>query len=144
MEFENEKNTNWFAIGLILAGLAFLYLISKNQQQTQSQQVQSQQYIQEPISRYENAENWEVVRGEDGFISNVKAMRDATVGNSINSNSSIHSPPIRSIHSPIENELDLDKTIKEMIQKNMRDLNELNNRYRRLNDKERSNRFGFT
>jgi hypothetical protein len=150
MEFEEEKKSSTLDTIIIIAGLAFLFWMfkSNHNQQTSSQPIEShQQYIQEPISRYENAENWEVVRGEDGFISNVRALRDATVGSGTSYQSSGHIPSVPpSPSSPVVVGSDLDRTIKEMIQKNIREMNEFNQRFGRLgrlSDRDRSDRYGF-
>lgn len=159
MEFEDEKKntSDLLTIGLVLAGLAILYfLFKKPQQQVQSQQAQSIQSIQsqqyndpysqynqyQPLSRYENAENWEVLRGEDGFISNVRALRDATVGNGIASTYSSHDKNIPS--SNIDNYID--NRVKEMMRKNLEEMKRYNQRFvglTRLSDRDRSAKFGF-
>lgn len=144
MEFEDEKKSNTLDIIVILAGLAFLFWIFKsNQQKTQSQQIQSQQtYPQDyPLSTYENAEEWHIVRGDNGFIEDLKVGRNATVGNSLQ-------PSVQHEKSAIGTNIDtnmnsyIDNRIKQMMQKNIEKMGKYN-RFERLNDRDRSRRFGF-
>jgi hypothetical protein len=167
MNFEEEKKDNTWDIVIVLAGLAFLFWILKsNQQKTQSaqeqyiqpqQSIQSQQYLQEsyqPTSRYENAENWEVVRSDDGFITNVRALRDATVGNGTYNSKSEHKFEQSEHKSLLDTSnmsgADIDKYIdnrvKQMLQKNMEGMDDYNSRFSRfamLSDRDRMNRFGL-
>jgi len=157
MEFVDEKkgNSDLLNIGLIIAGAAFLFwIIKSSQQKTQSipsQQSQQQiypQYQDTPISTYENAEEWQIIRVENGFIEDLKVGRNATIGNGVTSQShQSHQSPVwhEKPTTPAITTSDLDRTIKELIKKNMRDINELNklNKYIRLSDTERANRFGF-
>lgn len=150
MEFENkdnQKNSNndiWW----ILAGLAILYLLFKKPQptaqlsnQSSIQPTPTNQYNQEyqPLSTYENAEEWEIVRGEDGHISNLKVGRNATVGNSANSYNSHEKVTISGL-----TESDIDSKIKEMMQKNMQEMSKYSQRFVKLNDDQRKKRFGFS
>lgn len=138
-EPKNETgNIDWLSIGLVLAGLALLYWISKsNQQVQQGQNVQSQ-----PTSTYENAEEWEIVRGDDGHISNLKVGRNATVGNSLSTSPT--NKPISSNYSPkyeymSMTDSDLENKIREIMKRNQYRQND----YVRLNDNQRKQRFGF-
>lgn len=100
MEFEEEKKDNTFDTVIILVGIAFLFWIFKSNQKTQSIQPSQSQSMQpqmmqpqsmthanasiewQPIlnNGYKNSELWEVERGPDGFITRVKADRDARSG----------------------------------------------------------------
>lgn len=148
MEFEEEKKSgksDGIDALIIIAGIAFLIWLFKGNQQKQSvqeSQVQRQIDVSDtPISTYENAEEWHIVRGDNGYIEDLKVERNATVGNCTQPGKPIQYDMQH--ERPIIDTSYIDNRIKEMMQKNLKELSKYNNRFERLNDLQRHNRFGF-
>jgi len=75
-------------VSIVIAGAIIYYLFYKPAVQLQQyqfqQQIREQQYqqYQQPYRQqqqleYKNDERWEVTRSKDGFISNIRVVRDA-------------------------------------------------------------------
>ncbi len=155
MDFQDNQNIQNIQKGdntltnilLIALGAAIVYFLLKS---NQSQQAQSTQL--EPVSTYENAEEWRIQRGDNGFIENLRVGRHANVGNGneiINSNSESYTN-----NYSTDNSIDrkqLNKYINELVNKNLSerlseriDFTNLNTNRIIYNDSERRRRFGMS
>lgn len=149
MEFQDNQNiqksdntlTN---IILIALGVTILYFLFKGSQ--------AQQPVGQVQAQYENAEEWHIQRGNDGYIEDLRVGRHANVGNgnvngNVNSSGSYinnTSNYLSTDNSNSINRTQLDKYIKNLIAKNLSEMSITNNKERIIyDDRERRQRFGF-
>lgn len=128
-----EKDNGWLYLLLIAGAAAIIYFLSKNSQQTT------------PVkSSYDNDENWELVRGEGGFIENLRVARHANVGNNDSSYMPSYMPSVGrkpfGFDGSNSQRIDIDELTDKIQQR-------LENRYTNLNVKQsdlyRRQRFGM-
>ncbi len=105
-----EKDSGILTIVLIVLGAAVIFQIFKSSSQTKQmqQQVQQIQQAQQKIasnsinSIYENDEKWQIERGDNGHIIDLRVVRNARVTNSDTlSSDGAHNPSgLPSLHVP--------------------------------------------
>lgn len=117
-----EKDNSASTIGLIILGAAVFYLILKSNSQTKQVQQQMQQQVQQQVQQqmqqvqqkiasnsinsiYENDEKWQIERGDNGHIIDLRVVRNARVSDGTYNPSglpSLHVPDTERVAKPVE------------------------------------------
>lgn len=147
-----EKDSSVSTIGLIILGAAVFYLILKSNSQTKQmqQQVQQLQQAQQKMasdgisSIYENDEKWQIERGDDGHIIDLRVVRNARVSDGTLELPSLRVPDAERVVRPVESLQD--RIQQGRIQQDriaeMTKLTRMNGLYR-MNEADRKQRFGM-
>jgi hypothetical protein len=151
MDLQNQEQKGYdiWSLGIgILIGAAILYLIMKGNQNTGA--ASGSQSQNSASASYENEEQWQIVRGEDGHIVDLKVLRNANVKdsdgiNSVNDINDLQNYNNKYRYEPLEyyTKEQLDQKISDEVSKKMKELSFINNIPSKYNDQDRRHRFGM-